>query len=181
MMDLRSQVQIALQDAGYTTWLGVLDDFEAVGFEDDAVMGFACIFDNVDDLLREWQIVESRLLSKHASAFQRAGEKTWNVYSVFLCQEEAEEDRARAVRWIEENMERTRKLAACGIVDNHRLLSALLPLLPLQSQPALDSEDFDATKRLNRRIESIAPDVAKLALDPAVSANEVVRLLGVEA
>lgn len=181
MIDLKSQLQIVFQDAGYSTWLGAIDDFEIVGFEDDAVMGFACIFGGVTDVLDHWTDIELRFLTRHASALQRAGDKTWNMYSVFLCQETPTDEQARQIRWIEEDLERTRKLAACGVADQQRLIHALLPILPLQSQPVLDREEFDVTQRLTRRIGSIAPAVASVALDPQVSANEVVRLLGVDA
>ena len=180
MIDLKSQLQIIFQDAGYSTWLSVLDDLEIVGFEDDAVMGFACIFADVFALIERWRETETRLLARHASALQRAGDKTWNVYSVFLCQEVPSDEQARLIRWIEEDLERTRKLAACGVLDQRGLISSLLPILPLQNQPALDREDFDVTQRLTRRIRSLAPPVASVALDSNVNANEVIRLLGVD-
>ena len=180
MTNLKSQLQIILQDAGYSTWLGVIDELEVVGFEDEAVMGFACIFKEVLDMLNRWRDVETRLLTKHASSLQRGGEKTWNVYSVFLSQTVPDEVQSREIRWIEEDLERTRKLAACGVVDQQTLIASLLPLLPLQSQPSLDRDDFDVTQRLTRRIGNIAPPITTVALDPKVSASEVIRLLGVE-
>ena len=180
MTDLKSQLQIILQDAGYSTWLGAMDELEVVGFEDEAVMGFACIFNDVSTMLTRWRDVETRLLAKHASSLQRGGEKTWNVYSVFLSQMVPDEIQLREIRWIEEDLERTRKLAACGVVDQQTLITSLLPLLPLQSQPSLDREDFDVTQRLTRRIANIAPPAATAALDSKVSTNGVIRLLGVE-
>jgi hypothetical protein len=61
-------------------------------------------------------------------ALKKAGEKTWNVYSVFLCAAGAVEDEARAIRWIEEDLQRTRKVT--GLVPNGRgdMVTALLPL-----------------------------------------------------
>ena len=80
------------------------------------------------------------------------------------------------LRWIEEDLERTRKIAACGIASREELVRVLLPVLPLQYQPELRAEDV--TERLRRRIAAIAPNVVEVALDEAVSPVEVVRILG---
>ena len=180
MTDLKPTLQALLEDAGYQTWLVGIDRYEAVAFEDDAAMGFACIFERGEVLLREWLDLETKFLINFAPALKRAGEKTWNVYSAFLCAQNASEDEARAIRWIEENLERTRKIT--GIVPNGRsdLITALLPLLPIQYQPRLDSEDFDLTQRLRRRIASISAPAEYAALDAGVTTTEVVRLLGAE-
>lgn len=180
MTDLKPMLQALLQDAGYQTWLVALDKHEAVAFEDDATMGFACIFETGADLLMEWQNLETKFLMNFSPALKKAGEKTWNVYSVFLCAAAAVEDEARAIRWIEENLQRTRKVT--GLVPNGRgdMVTALLPLLPIQYQPRLDTDDFNLTQRLKRRIGSIAPAAEQAALDKGVSVTEVVRLLGAE-
>ena len=180
MTDLKSQLQIVLQDAEYQTWISSVDGFDAIGFENDTVMGFACLFDSPATLLERWRALETILLTTHASSLQRAGEKTWNVYSVFLSSEKADDIQSREVRWIEEDLERTRKIAACGVTSRDELRRALLPVLPLQYQPVLDTEDFDLTQRLRKRIEAIAPSAAIAALNDEVSPTEVVRLLGVE-
>ncbi len=179
-MDLKSQLQITLQEAHYSTWLTAVDDLEVIGFEDEAVMGFACIFTDITTMLSHWRDIETRLLVKHAASLQKAGEKTWNVYSVFLSQAAPDTTQAREIRWIEEDQERTRKLASGGVTDQQALVTSLLPLLPLQNQPRLDREDFDVTQRLSRRVSVIAPAVANVALDSRTNVDEVVRLLGVE-
>jgi len=180
MTDLKSQLQVVLQEAGYDTWLTSTERLDTVGFEDDSVMGFACIFDSAASMLQRWREVEMMLLTRHAADLQKGGEKTWNVYSVFLCSESADEIHSREIRWIEEDLERTRKIAACGLNDRNDLVTALLPLLPLQYQPLLNREEFDLTQRLRKRITTIAPAAASAALDSSVSAAEVVRLLGSE-
>jgi hypothetical protein len=128
----------------------------------------------------EWQNLETKFLMNFSPALKKAGEKTWNVYSVFLCAAAAVEDEARAIRWIEEDLQRTRKVT--GLVPNGRsyMVTALLPLLPIQYQPRLDTDDFNLTQRLKRRIGSIAPAAEQAALDKGVTVTEVVRLLGAE-
>jgi hypothetical protein len=180
MMDLKAPVQVVLQDAGYETWLFSIDGLPAVGFEDVAVMGFVCLFEDVQSLLSRWRDLETKLLTAHSASLQKAGEKTWNIYSVFLSSGSADETRLREVRWIEEDLERTRKIAACGLSNRDEIVNALLPLLPIQRQPLLDSEDFDLTQRLRKRITMIAPEAANSALDDTVTPAEVVRLLGAQ-
>jgi hypothetical protein len=176
-VNLRSQVQIVLQEAEYQTWLSTVNEYTTIGFEDSSVMGFVCVFENAETLLQHWRDVETTWLTIHSSSLQRAGDKTWNVYSVFVSTEKTNEALGRQIKWIEEDLERTRKIAGCGVTDKETLVTALLPLLPLQFQPALDSEDFDLTQRLRKRIIDIAPSVEAVALDDKVSPSEVVRLL----
>jgi hypothetical protein len=180
MTDLKSPLQGLLQDSGYHTWLAIVDGLEVVGFEDDAVMGFACVFESVEALLKEWRSIESKILRKHAPALQRAGEKTWNVYSVFVTSGPATPSQLREVRWVEENLEKTRKITGCQLSSREDLVNTLLPLLPLQHQPQLDSEDFDLRQRLRKRIVGIAPNLSDAALDENMSPSEIVRLLGVD-
>jgi hypothetical protein len=180
MTDFTSPLQVVLQEAGYQTWVVSVSGIETVCFEDDAVMGFACIFGDAATLLAHWREVETMWLRKHAPSLHKAGEKTWNLYSVFLCTSSADPIQMRELRAIEEDLERTRKIASCALNNRTALIAAVLPLLPLQSQPILDSDDFDLTQRLRKRIATIAPAAAGAALDLGVSPNEVVRLLGAE-
>jgi hypothetical protein len=180
MTDLKSLLQGVLQDSGYHTWLTTLDNLEIVGFEDDAVMGFACVYDSVDALLKEWRSIESKILTKHALALQGAGQKTWNVYFVFLTSGASTQTQHREVRWVEENLERTRKITGCQVSTRADLVQVLLPLLPIQYQPQLDTEDFDLKQRLRKRILAIAPTVSDATLNERVSPSEIVRLLGVD-
>lgn len=180
MTELQSPVQVVLQDAGYQTWLSSVSDDTVIVFEDDAVMGFVCLFDDVTSMLQRWREMETSFLRAHAPALQRGGEKTWNVYCAFLCSAAPDKAQVRPVRWIEEDLERTRKIAACGLTNRDQIVNALLPLLPIQYQPILESEEFDLTQRLRKRISDIAPGAASAALDDAVPANEIVRMLGAQ-
>ena len=179
MTDLISTLQIVLQDAGYQTWLASVDHITAVGFEDDAVMGFACAFDDAQSLLDHWRPVEAALLNRYAPRFREAQDKAWNVYSIFLSGAQANEDQTREVRQIEEDLERTRKLAACGLAGHDDVVLALLPVLPIQYRPRLDNEDL--TERLRKRIATIAPAAAEAVLDDKIAPAEVVRMLGAPA
>ena len=176
MIDLRSAIQVILQESGYRTSLVSVDGVVSVCFEDEALLGFACIFDEVRTLLARWEIVEAALLRQHAPRLQTAGEKAWNVYCVFLCSADPTPIEQHEIDWIEENQERTRKIAAAGIIGHDELVNALLPVLPLQYSAMLSAEDL--TERLRKRITTIAPEASAAALDEKVSATEVARLLG---
>jgi hypothetical protein len=180
MTELRSRVQVVLQDAGYHTWLSSVNRETVIVFEDDVVMGFVCIFDDAASMLERWRDMETALLGAHASALQRGGEKTWNVYCAFLSSAVADKAQIREIRWIEEDLERTRKLSACGLISRDQVLTALLPLLPIQYQPVLDSEEFDLSQRLRKRIADIAPSAINAALDDAISPAEIARMLGAQ-
>jgi hypothetical protein len=176
MTDMRSAVQVILQESGYRTSLVSVDGVVSVCFEDDAVLGFVCVFDEVRTLLGRWQIVETALLAQYAPRLQIAGDKAWNVYCAFLCPGDATQIEQHEIDWIEENQERTRKIAAAGVAGLEEIVNALLPVLPLQYRAVLSVEDL--TERLRRRIATIAPEASAAVLDDKVSATEVARLLG---
>jgi len=176
MIDVLSAMQVVLREAGFATRLSSLDRSPIVSFEDDTLIGFGCVFESPDALLARWKTTEKSLLMRYAAGIRTAGEKAWNVYCIFLCGSAADTVHNRQVRWIEEDLEHTRKIAACGLATREDLLRALLPVLPLQYQPVLRPEDV--TERLLTRIRTIAPRAAHVMLNPAVSPSEVVRLLG---
>ena len=175
MTEMAATVQIVLEEAGYATWLVPVEELTVICFEDDAVMGFAAILDDPFILLQRWRAIEAQFLARYAPRFREAQDKAWNVYSIFLCQKLGSDDEIRQIRRLEENLEKTRKLAACGLAGREEIVTALLPLLPIQHRPRLEGEDL--TDRLKKRIATIAPAVADVALDGTVSPAEVVRLL----
>jgi hypothetical protein len=177
MIDLASNIHVILQDVGYKTWAARASaDWLAIGFEDDAVMGFISVSVGPEELLERWQQIERELLIRYAPNFRDAGDKAWNVYCAFVTAARASEGQRRAIRLIEENLENTRKITATGIVTRADLETALLPLLPIVSKPVLEPEDPVA--RLRRRITSIAPGADAAILDPSVSPETAARVLG---
>lgn len=176
MIDLLSTSQILLRDAGFRVRLSSVNRRSVVCFEDNALLGFCGAFEQTDELLQSWKSFESEILGRFAVDIRAAGEKAWNVYCVFLCSGVSDTSQRRMVSWIEEDLERTRKVAACDIASREDLARVLLPVLPLQYQPALEQEDL--TARLQRRIEDIAPQAAPGILDTNIPVAEAVRLLG---
>jgi hypothetical protein len=169
-------LQGVLQEGGYRTWLAPIDNRTSVCFEDEAVMGFAVLFDEPTGLLSGWRGAEAAFLQQNGGTIRMAGDKAWNVYSVFLVTATAASDDAREIRLIEEDLERTRKIAASGVDHREALVAALLPLLPLQQQPVLEREDV--AERFRRRVLTIAPSVADTFLDENIPARDVALRLG---
>lgn len=176
MIDLLSTSQVLLREAGFSVRLTSVGKTSVVCFEDEALIGFCSSFGEPQDLLDGWKPFEGEMLNRFAPQIRTAGDKAWNVYCVFLCSTSGNSLQNRAVAWIEEDLERTRKIAACAVGSREDLIRALLPVLPIQYQPALEHEDL--TERLQRRIADIAPAAARIALDPSVAPAEVVRVLG---
>ncbi len=175
MIDIPSSAQLLLREAGFSTRTRTVDGNQVICFEDEALIGFCCVFEKVGDLLSTWQSREMATLRQFAPSLQAAGDKAWNVYFALLSADTAQPEQVRQIRWIEEDLERTRKIAACGIGSREDIVRAFLPVLPLQYQPQLQLED--ATERLKKRIATIAPRVSGAALDPEISAAEVIRLI----
>lgn len=170
-----SHLHAIMQEAGFATWDTAHIRHEIVEFEDTALVGLAAIFASPEQLLTEWQAVEASFLAKHAQRLRLAGDKAWNVYCVLLSTGRASDESRRTTRWIEENLERSRKITACEVQTRDDVLTALLPLLPIVATPVLEAED--PSERLRRRIVSIAPGVEIAALDTAISPEEVARML----
>lgn len=175
MTEILSTVQVILQSANYRSWDVTGSNFKTVGFEDAATMGFVCVFPSPRQMIEGWREAEARMLARYATQFSAAGEKAWNVYSVFITEVRASEEERREVRWIEEDLERTRKITGTGVITRDDVIKALLPLLPIMAKPLLVPED--SKQRLQRRIEVIAPRVLDFVLDDAVSPNDVAVLL----
>lgn len=176
MIEVFSALHLVLREAGFTTHLASLNGSSIVCFEDDVLTGFGYVFADPGSLLARWKSTEMSILRRYAPSLRAAGEKAWNVYCVFLCSLGGDPDQDRQVHWIEEDLEQTRKIAACGLASREDLVRALLPILPLQYQPVLGPEDV--SERLHARIRTISPNASTIVLDDSVSPAEVVRLLG---
>jgi hypothetical protein len=176
MIDVLNTAQLILRSAGFNTRLVNGTGAATLYFEDTTLMGFGCAFDSPATLLSQWRTTENALLAKNAASLRAAGEKAWNVYLLLFTQERGDASETRQVQWIEEDLQYTRKLAACALATREDVIQALLPLLPIQLQPLLQQGDL--TERLQRRIRSIAPRAANIALNENAPPEDVVRIFG---
>jgi hypothetical protein len=175
MTEVLSTVHVVMQNANYRTWEIGDSKNPTIAFEDEATMGFVCAFETPRQMIENWRETEAMLLARFAAQFRAAGDKAWNVYSVLVTEARASDKERREVRWIEEDLERTRKITATGVVARDEVVKALLSLLPIMAKPLLSPED--STERLLRRIEVISPRVRDVALDDSVGPEEVVARL----
>jgi hypothetical protein len=176
MTDLLSTAHTVLRDAGFKAKLSSADRTLILSFEDEVIIGFVCVFSDPAALLARWRSAEMSLLARYAQSIRAAGDKAWNVYCAFLCASAGSSEEERQIRWIEEDLERTRKIAGCGLTTREEIVRVLLPLLPLQYQATLEPEDVN--RRFQRLVDTIAPKVAGVILDDGVPAREVIRILG---
>lgn len=172
-MDIASQAEIALRGAGYETWPWTGVSPAVTYFENAALVGFVHVFSSADELLEGWEAVQQAVLSRHSAALRAAGAKAWNVYSVFLTDEQSPTQQ-RAVERIEENFALTRKIARAGVRTQEDLERALLPLTAIKAQPIPSDTDFQ--DRLRARLKDVSPDVL-VAFLGAASAEEVAKIL----
>lgn len=155
-MDIATQTEIILRGAGYDTWPWTGATPPVICFESATLIGFVHVFPSGDDLLARWQSVQTAALSRHGPALRAAGAKAWNVYSVFLAEEQAP-NQARAVERVEEDFALTRKIARAGVRTQDDLERALLPLTRVRAQPVLSDTDFE--DRLRARLKEVSADV----------------------
>jgi hypothetical protein len=175
MNDLISISDSVLRENGFSVRPFSIGSEVALAFEDDTILGFVYIFDSPESLIHSWQSIERQFITSQANRFRLAGEKAWNVYSVFLTQHVSDTEQTRQVSWIEENLDRTRKLAACGVNAREAILKTFLPILSLQYKPLLDSDDYE--ERLRRRLATISPSALDATFDLTLDPSEVLSIL----
>jgi outer membrane protein TolC len=142
-------------------------------FENAALIGFVHVFSSADELLAHWEAAQQVVLSRHSATLRAAGAKAWNVYSVFLAEEQAPTQQ-RAVERIEENFSLTRKIARAGMRTQDDVERALLSLTAVKAQPILSDADFQ--DRLRARLKDVSAEVLTAFLGDT-SAEEVAKIL----
>ncbi len=172
-MDIATQVEITLREAGFDTWPWAGAVLPVICFENSALIGFVYVFSSAEDLLERWEAAQTAALSRYGSALRAAGAKAWNVYSIFLTEDQASTQQ-RAVEQIEENFALTRKIARAGIRTHEDVERVLLPLTAVRAQPLLSDTDFE--DRLRARLKDVSADVLTAFLG-AVPAEDVAKIL----
>ena len=173
-MDIFTQSEIVLRRAGYDTWSWSGAPPSVVCFENLSVVGFIHVFVTADALLAKWQSDQEAVLARNAPALRGAGTKAWNVYSVFMTDEQAPA-RQSAIDRIEEDFSLTRKIARIAVRTADDVERALLPLVGVKAQPVLGDAQFES--RLRNRLKDFSDDAISAFLGP-ISPDEVARILG---
>jgi hypothetical protein len=172
-MDIGTQTEIILREAGFETWPWSGGVVPVTCFEDAAVAGFVHLFGSAQDLLARWEQAQYATLNRHSVPLRSAGAKAWNVYTIFLA-EGGTPEIARHIERIEEDFSMARKIARGDIRSVDDLRAALLPLLPIQGQPSLGESHY--SERLRSRLRELPPAVVEAFIGPA-SAADVAHML----
>lgn len=172
-MDISTQAEIFLREAGYETWAWMGTSPPVTCFENSTLIGFLHVFASAADLLAKWDDSQKLVLSRHAGPLRTAGAKAWNVYSIFLTSEKAPELQ-RLVERLDEDFSLTRKIARVAIQSVEDISHALMPLAPIKAQPLLANASVG--DRLRARAKDI-PDTALTAFLGAQTAEDVAEIL----
>lgn len=170
-MDVSKEVQIILRGGGYDTWEWSGGTVPLVYFENDVILGFVYLFDDSIALKNEWQKTQDEVIKKFKPNFKAAGNKAWNVYSIFLATSESEDD---TLDYIEEDFKFTRKIARTNIVTKKSIESALLSMLPIVNRPVISETDF--TDNLRTNLSKINKDAA-IAIINKIDADVIAQIL----
>jgi hypothetical protein len=167
-MDIASQTEILLRDAGYETWLWTGPTAPVVVFESQTVAGFVHVFADGQALLKTWFEAQRQTLDRHALLLRAAGDKAWNVYAVFLAGT-ATPDEIREIERLDEDFALTRKIGRANLQVSDELRTALLPLLPIQSSGMAQASRFEDL--LRGRVKNVPEKVVDAFLGPAKAAD----------
>lgn len=173
-MDIGTQSEVVLREAGYATWPWTGASPPVICFENATLVGFVHIFGTARELLEGWELAQQRVLARHAAGLRAAGTKAWNVYSVFLTSELAP-NLQRSVEKLEENFSLTRKIARTGIQTAEDVSNVLMSLGPIKSQPLL--ENANIADRLRARAKDVPGDALNAFLGD-LPPEDVVEILG---
>ena len=173
MSILGSEARNILESAGYVTIPGQTEDI--FSFEDATLLGFVWVTSSVTSILSEWQRKQDGFLRDRDRELRRSKEKSWNVYSVFLTEDDAKDEQHSELAKIEEDFRGTRKIARSGVRSMSQINRALLPLLPIQNRLSLG--DIDVASRLRTRLAAISKNVADALLQQTTTDNAVDLIL----
>jgi hypothetical protein len=173
-MDIATQAEICLREAGFDTWVWTGLSPAVTCFESPSLVGFIHVFEGAAEMLNLWDERQRRVLARYAPSLRLAGAKAWNVYSVFLTSEDSP-GHQRSVAQLEEDFTLTRKITRLAVLTVEDVAQALMPLVPIRSQPLLESA------HVADRLRSRAKDIPQAALDAFLggsTAEDVADILG---
>lgn len=142
-MDISKETEIILRDNGYNTWQWTDSSQSVICFENESILGFIHIVSGCMEIIDKWRAIQDVTLARFKPELKKAGEKAWNVYSIFLTEGRADTQTKNMLNSIEENFQLTRKIVRAGINSQQQLIGALLPLLSIRNKPIFDESNFD--------------------------------------
>lgn len=172
-LDIIAEANTLLESYGYSCRAGESDHW--LYFEDVSLVGFVAVAPTAGELIASWESRQMDFLHRHAARFRLLGQKSWNVYAVYLTSAKAAAQDLENLRRIEEDLESTRKIARTGIESADDLIRALYPLVPVQTLVSQYRPDPLPELR-NRLLGELPPRAVTLLLeggDPTALADSV--------
>lgn len=173
MIDLAFEAKGILAANGYTVQTSSKADVWR--FEDDSVLGFLWIPEQVSRLLDQWESLQRNLLHTYASNLRRSHLKTWNLYMVMLTSGRATDQEKTSLREIEEDFRATRKIARPEVETLDQLVRGLYPFLKLQN--LVSAQQDDGVLRLRARLGELPSKATEIILTTDFSEDAVRRFL----
>lgn len=141
-------IESVLTDASYRCTPAKYDPAVLL-FEDDSIMGFVVFFETVEELLSQWKEKQGQFISRMAVELRRSSRKSWNCYAIFLTREKVPIGFAPRLSDLEEDLSLTRKLVGDDVSSVGAIFRVLMPILPLQQKPSINSvEQVPLSSRL---------------------------------
>ncbi len=138
-----------LESSGYRTVAPTVAN-NLLYFEDESVIGVCHAVETVQDLMRDWQMLQDRFIRENTQRLLLDSLKAWNCYSVYLASEPCAPAHLTKLYAIEEDFRSTRKIVRAGVVGRADVEAGLAPLLPLRRILSLASDDVNG--RLAERL-----------------------------
>lgn len=158
--DLLVQLRELLESAGFTTFRPGPAS-QILHFEDISLMGQVHVLESAAAIVDSWERLQDEFLRQNASRFLRDATKAWNLYTVLLTAQPADEHMSAGLFKIEEDFRGTRKIARAGVASRDDVSAALAPVLPLQH--LLLVRLADAKLRLQDRLSASHPGLSAVA------------------
>jgi hypothetical protein len=158
-MRILEEARTVLATNGYFVSPVFGDTFE---FEDETLVGFVCEA-SLKQIAQSWNTKQDQFIKDKAPYLRKSALKSWNLYSVFLSSDPADDGTRRTVAKIEEDFRATRKIVQVGITTPSDVTHALYPFIPIQNVVDLNADDL--RQKLSARLSSLPKEALQVLLD----------------
>ena len=148
-----------LEEANYRTQISDISECTFY-FEDNSLLGFVSIYGTFQHFHDTWKDHQDRFLEDKAKMLRSEPLKAWNVYGVYIIEEDCPQSQIHQIINIEENLIGLRKIVRTGVKTNLDVKYALLPLLPIQNLTTVQEEE--ALKHLRDRLTAAKSPIVEL-------------------
>ncbi len=131
-------------------------------FEDETLVGFVCEAP-LKEILQSWGAKQDQFIKDKATYLRKSALKSWNLYSVFLTGDPADDESRKVAARIEEDFRATRKIVHAGIATTTDVTHALYPFIPIQNVVGLSADDLK--QKLGARLSMLPKEALQALMD----------------